>query len=74
MLLSPFALLFTAICASFAFLNADVFQFLDTVLWEILNVVTDHSSRCIKNRVYNNFNLRYFVSSIIESLHNSFLT
>ena len=36
------------------FSTADVFQFLDKVLCEILNVTSDHSCHCIKNRVYNN--------------------
>ena len=54
---------------------------------KILNVTSDHSchkyflflvwkwleiTTCIKNRVYNNFNLCYFMSSIIESLNNFF--
>ena len=52
---------------------ADVFQVLDTVLSKILNVTSDNLCCCIKNRVFNNFNLRYFVSSIIiESLHKNF--
>ena len=56
------------------FSTADAFQFLDTVPFEILNVTSDNSCRCIKNPVYNNFNLRYFVSLIIilESLPKSF--
>ena len=45
-----------------AFSTADFFQFLDTVLRKTLNVTSDHPYRCIKTRVYNNFNLRYFVS------------
>ena len=53
------------------FSTADVFQFLDTVLYEILNVTSDHSCRCIKNRVYNTFSLRYFVSSIRAGLYKS---
>ena len=44
------------------------FQFLYTVLWEISNVTSDHLCCCIKNCVYNNFSLHYFVSSIMESL------
>ena len=50
---------------------ADVFQFLDTVLSEILNVTSDHSCRCMKSHAYNTFNLRYFVSSIRESSYKS---
>ena len=44
--------LFMAICASFAFLTADAFQFLDAALSKILNVTSDSSYCCIKNRVY----------------------
>ena len=54
------------------FSTADVFQFLDTVLCETLNVTSYQSWRCIKNRVYKNYNLRYFVYSITESLYKSF--
>ena len=54
------------------FSTADVFQFLGTVLCEILNVTSNHSCRCIKSCIYNNFNLCYFVSSSIESLHKIF--
>ena len=49
------------------FSTADVFQSLDTALCEISNVSSDHSCRCIKTRVYNKSNLRYFVSSITEN-------
>ena len=49
------------------FSTADVFQSLDTALCEISNVSSDHSCRCIKTRVYNKNNLRYFVSSITEN-------
>ena len=52
---------------SLPFSMADVFQFLDTVLCEILIVTSDHSCHCIKNHFYNNFNLQYFASAIIES-------
>ena len=51
------------------FSTADISQFLNTILCEVLNVSSDLSCRCIKNHVYNNFNLHYFVSSIIESLY-----
>ena len=50
------------------FSKAYFFQFLYTVLWEISNVTSDHLCCCIKNCVYNNFSLHYFVSSIMESL------
>ena len=43
-----------------SFSAEDVFQFLYTVLCEILNVTSDHSCRCMKNCVYNTFNLRFF--------------
>ena len=56
------------------FSTADVFQFLDLVLCEILNITNDHSCHCTKNRVCNNFTLRYFVSSIKGSLQKSFST
>ena len=55
------------------FSMADVFQVLYTVLSKILNVTSDHLCCCIKNCVFDNFNLHYFVSSvIIESLHKYF--
>ena len=57
---------------SLPFSTADIFHFLDTVLCEILNVTSDHSFRCIKKHVCNNYNLRYFVSLIIDSLYKSF--
>ena len=53
------------------FSTADVFQFLDTVLSEILNVTIDHLCRFMKNRVCSTFNLRYFVFWIRESLYKS---
>ena len=46
--------------------HRQMFFSLDTVLCEMLNVTSDHSCCCIKNHVYNNFNLCCFVSSIIE--------
>ena len=49
----------------------DVFQFFDTVPCKVIKVRSDYWGRFIKNRVYNNFNFRYFVSSIIESLYKS---
>ena len=43
---------------------------------KILHVTSDHSCHCIISRVYNNFNLNYFICtlciSIIESLYKSF--
>ena len=56
------------LCFLCLFSSADVLQFLDTVLCKILNVTNDHLYHCIKNRVYDNFNLHYFVFSIIESM------
>ena len=44
---------------------------LSWVLSKILNVISEHSCRCIKNRFYNTFNLCYFVSSSTESLYKS---
>ena len=43
-----------------------------SVLGKILNATSDHSCWCIRNLVYNSYILRYFVSSITESLYKSF--
>ena len=55
-----------------SFSMADIFQFFDTLLCDVLNVTSYHLCRSMKNCVYNNFNLRYLVSSVIESLLKSF--
>ena len=46
------------------FSTADVFQFLDAVLCKFWDVTSDHSCRCMKNFVHNNFNLHLFLFSI----------
>ena len=63
--------LFIATCDSFSFLSRDVFQFLDVVLCKVLNVTGDHLCHCIKNCVYNTFNLHNFICSMRESLCKS---
>ena len=45
------------------FSMVDVIRFLDTVRCEILNNTSDHLCHCIKNHVYNNFNLGRLYSS-----------
>ena len=45
--------------------NTKTYSLLNEILLSnVRNVTSDHSNHCIKNHVYNNFNLRYFVSSI----------
>ena len=55
--------LFTAACASFAFLNGRCLQFLDTVLCEILNVTSGHLCHCKKKKNV------FLITSIYVILH-----
>ena len=54
----PFLCLLRLVLPS-PFSTTDDFQFLDSTL-QNLSVTNDHSCRCIKNPVYNNFNSRLF--------------
>ena len=48
-----------------SFWTADIFQFLDTVLCDILNVTSYHLWRSMKSCVYNNFKVYSNLSQVI---------